>query len=330
MLFSANDAVFDWTVAYLESYRAHNPDLPLAWMPFDDRCERVAALADDYAFTTYEDPAFERLEAIGRTLDLGLTAYGPRWFRRYAAFWGPFERFVYQDCRQLVLCDLTEFVGASEQYGFDLLHFDCAIDQVYEPGPVRREFLRRGRGRGFMSGQWASRRGLFDLETLERFAEECVAVREQMNPRNTDQFFLNYCCDAGTTVSDEANDEAGGERPIVTGHFAEVLGDLCRDAWVRQPGRVYRDQAGVARRWDHGGIDHGKRVPILHWAGLPLSPAMPEAELFYSYRNRRDGAGRRSIDALRRRASRPLLRLADKARRQRQINTLWHRLRGRR
>lgn len=322
--FSANDAVFDWTVGFLESFRAHNPDLPLRWIPFDDRGDRIAALADEYQFTAFEDPSFDRLEAIGESLELGLTPYGPHWFRRFAAFWGPFERFIYLDSRQLVLCDLREFVEAPAEYGFDLLHFDCTLDQVYEPGEVRRAFLRRGRGRGFNSGRWASRRGLFDLETLERFGAECLAVRDQLNPRNTDQFFLNYCCDAGSVR------EGRNERPIVAGHFAEVLGDLCQDAWARQPGRVYRDAAGVFRRWDHGGADHGKRVPILHWAGIQLSPTMPEAELFYTYRNRREPAARRALRSLRRRAERPALRLADRLRRQRQMNTLWHRLRGRR
>ena len=322
LLFSGNDAVFDWAVGFLESVRAHNPSLPLALIPFDGRCDRLHALAGRYDFRVFEDPAFGRLEAIGESLELGLTSYGPRWFRRYAAFWGPFGRFLYLDCRQLALCDLRELIAAPATHGFDLLHFDCAIDQVYEPGPLRSGFLRAGRGRGFLSGLWASRRGLFSLEDLERHAADCLKVRDELNARNTDQAFLNYCCDAGTVA------EGDGSRPIRTGHFAEVLGDCCRDAWARQPGRAVRDAAGVYRRWDHGGIDHGKRIPILHWAGMGLSPAMPEAELFFSYRNRSESRSRRAAAAATHAAARPVLRTADRLRRNRAINTLWHRLRG--
>ncbi|MEM9700819.1 MAG: hypothetical protein AAF907_00075 [Planctomycetota bacterium] len=328
VLFSANDAVFDWSVGFLESFRAHNPDLPLAWIPFDDRVERLAGLAPRYGFTAFEDDSFARLEAIGRSLELGHSPYGPHWFRRFAAFWGPFERFLYLDCRQLVLCDLTEFLHGPAEYGFDLLHFDCTLDQVYESGELRRSFLRKGRGRGFNSGRWASRRGLFDLETLERRGAECVAVRDQLNPRNTDQFFLNYCCDTGTVPTGDGTNEAPAERPIRPGHFAEVMGDLCQSAWARQSGRVFRDEKGVYRRWDHGGEDHAKRAPILHWAGIGLSPAMPEAQLFYRYRNKAESAGTRATARLRHGLIRPAWRWADRARRQRQLNGLWHRLKG--
>ena len=317
--FSANDGALDWAVAFLESFRDHNPGLPLALIPFDERCDRLRNLSERYRFGLFEDPAFGRLETIGERLELGHTSYGPRWFRRYAAWWGPFERFLYLDCRQLVLCDLTEFVTAPGRLGFGLLHFDCAVGQVYEPGPLRTAFLRVGRGRGFNSGRWASRRGLFSLGELEALADDCVRLRGELNPRNTDQAFLNYCCDAG----------APGRAPVRCGHFAEVFGDLCESAWARQPGGVYQDAAGVFRRWDHGGTDHRKRVPILHWAGLPLSAAMPEAELFFAHRDRGRSAARRAGGRLGRRAARPALRLADRLRRHRGFNTLWHSLRTR-
>ena len=38
-------------------------------------------------------------------------------------------------------------------------------------------------------------KGLFTLEEFERLAADALQVREQLNPRNTDQAFFNYCCD---------------------------------------------------------------------------------------------------------------------------------------
>jgi hypothetical protein len=265
--FSANDVVYKWSIAFLNSLRSFNPDLRLILIPFDDRCDRLLQLQDKYKFEIYVDPAFDRLEAIGRAFELGHTLTGPYWFRRYAAFWGVLDRFLYLDVRQLVLGDLTPLITALDRYNFDLLHYDCAIDQVYEPGEFRQELLRQGKGRGFNSGRWAARKGLFSIDEFEELATAALKIRSQLNPRNTDQAFINYCCDL---------------KPIRCGHFAEVIGGLCQNAWARQPGKIYRSDADY-RLWDYGGLDHKKQVILLHWAGYKLSATMPHRNLFDRY-----------------------------------------------
>ena len=78
-------------------------------------------------FEVYTDDSFSRLEAIGEAFELGYTKTGPYWFRRYAAFWGPVEQFMYLDTRQVILADLKPFIQALEQFDFDFLHYDCAL-----------------------------------------------------------------------------------------------------------------------------------------------------------------------------------------------------------
>ena len=80
--------VYDWAIAFLNSYRTFNPDLRLILIPFNDQCDRLLKLQDTYNFEIYTDPSFERLEAIGKAFELGHTPTGPYWFRRYAAYWG--------------------------------------------------------------------------------------------------------------------------------------------------------------------------------------------------------------------------------------------------
>lgn len=309
--FSANDRVYPWARAFLASFRAHNPDLELVLIPFDDACERVLALREEYGFSVYEDAAgFPRLEAIGEALELGHTPTGPRWFRRYAAFWGPLDRFFYLDTRQVVLADLRPALEALDADGFDFLHYDCALDQVYEPGPWRRDLLRRGRARGFLSGMWTARRGLVSLEDFERFGREAVAVREHLNPRNTDQAFINYCVD---------------HSDLRVGHLAEILGGVVSQGWARQPGRLYRD-SGDWRLWDHGGLDHRKRLILLHWAGYRRLESIPHFSLFARYYTRGQGflATRRFSLAL---GLRRVLRLpVDRARAVRSINFAYRQL----
>ncbi|MUL37295.1 hypothetical protein [Gloeocapsopsis dulcis] len=265
--FSANDVVYDWTIAFLNSFRTFNPDLRLILIPFNEQCDRLLQLQERYNFEVYIDPSFPRLEAIGQAFELGHTPTGPYWFRRYAAFWGPLNRFMYLDARQVVLADLKPFIEALDQFGFDFIHYDCAIDQVYEPGVFRQELLRQGRGRGFNSGRWATREGLFSLEEFEHLAAEALKIRDQLNPRNTDQAFINYCCDM---------------KPVCYGHFAEVIGGICHTGWARQPRKIYQ-QDGKYYLWDYGGLDHKKQLFLLHWAGHPLNIFMPHRSVFCNF-----------------------------------------------
>jgi hypothetical protein len=266
--FSANDAVYDWALAFLNSFRRFNPGLPLYLIPFNDNCEKLLELQEKYRFEIYSDPSFVALEQIGKDFELGHSAYGPYWFRRYAAFWGPLDRFMYLDARQVVLDDLTKFIEALDQYGFDFLYYDCAIDQVYEPGPVRTSFLKRGKGRGFNSGRWVTKKGLFSLEEFQQRAAECMQVRDQLNPRNTDQAFINYCVDS--------------RDDIISGHLAEVLGGYCHQGWAGQQGKVYEEN-GQYYLWDYGGLDHKKRLFLLHWAGIERNLIMPKKKVFTNF-----------------------------------------------
>jgi hypothetical protein len=265
--FSANDVVYDWTIAFLNSFRKFNPDLRLILIPFDDRCDRVIALQAKYNFELYIDLTFDRLEAIGQAFELGHTPTGRYWFRRYAAFWGVLDRFLYLDARQVVLGDLIPFLTALDEFDFDFLYYDCAINQVYEPGEFRQQLLRQGKGRGFNSGRWAARKGLFSIEEFERLAADALQIREQLNPRNTDQAFINYCCDLTL---------------LRCGHFAEVIGGICQNSWARQPGKIDRVDE-VYRLWDYGGLDHKKQVILLNWAGYKLNATIPHRHLFDRY-----------------------------------------------
>jgi hypothetical protein len=268
VFFSGNDVVYDWLVAFLNSFRTFNPDLRLVLIPFNNQCERLVRLSDAYGFEVYEDTfSFKRLEAIGRAFELGHTPTGPYWFRRYAAFWGPCDRFMYLDARQVVLANVKPAISALDKFDFELLHFDCALDQVYEPGELRTDLLRAGKARGFNSGRWIARKGLFTIEDFEELASDALKVRHQLNPRNTDQAFINYCCDM---------------KSVRYGHVSEVLGNLCHIHWARQPGTIYQDK-DYFYLWDYGGTDHKKQLLLVHWAGFKLSPIMPNRKIFEKY-----------------------------------------------
>lgn len=266
--FSANDAVYEWAVAFLNSFRAYNHNLRLILIPFNEQCEKLLQLKQQYDFEVYSDPVFQQLEAIGEAFELGYAPTGPYWFRRYASFWGPLDRFMYLDARQVVLADLKPLIESLDRLEFDFLYYDCALDQVYESGSFRQTILRQGRGRGFNSGRWISRKGLFSIEEFERLAVEALKIRDQLNRRNTDQAFINYCCDSSA---------------IRLGHLAEVVGGICQNGWARQSGAIYQS-GGSFYLWDYGGLDHKKQVILLHWAGYKLNAFFPHRKIFERFR----------------------------------------------
>lgn len=302
----ANDVVLPWFRVFLGSFRHYNRELQLCLIPFDDRsveCERLCTAAGGIV---HSDPAaFRALEEIGTQLELGHSSYGPHWFRRYAAFDGPFDVFAYLDCRITVLADVRPFVTASLDHDVSLVHYDTGIDQVYNDGPIRRAFCRDGLGHGFFSGMWASRRGLFSLGQMQAAAGKLVEVRDQMNARNTDQFFINYLCDSNQ---------------VRTCHIADLDGTLAHSCWAGERTQVYRDADGVWRRWNFGGHDHRKRLMFMNWAGMRLSPAMPHFAVHAQFREPQPGPVGRLSEFVRGVAGRGFQRL----RGNRKLNGLYH------
>ncbi|MCS4040854.1 hypothetical protein [Salinibacter ruber] len=260
----ANDEVYEWTVAFLESFRAHNPDLPLYLIPFDDRCDRIAGLTSKYKFKTFEHDSFDTLESIGEQLEIGVTPTGPHWFRRFASFWGPLDEFIYLDCRMVVLADVAPLVHALDIYDCDFLHFEGGLDQVYEPGPVRTRLVRDRCAQGFNSGRWVTKKDLFSREQMQNVATELVRHRDQMNRRNTDQFFLNYLVHTSDARYASVHD---------------LLPEVSRLTWPRIPGTIYQEN-GNYKVWSYGRPEHETQAVLMHWAGISRKPGMERRWLF--------------------------------------------------
>ena len=302
----ANDVVARWLSAFVRSFRTYNPELPLCLIPFDEsssECERLIRGAGGTLFR--EHAIFAELERIGALLETGVTPTGPRWFRRYAAFFGPFEYFAYLDCRMVILGDLHPFAVASSTYDVPLVHYDTAINQVYGTGSIRTMLCRNGLGHGFLSGMWSSRKGLFTLGDMAETAESLRQVRDQMNRRNTDQFFVNYLCDS---------------RGLRTCHLADLDARYAHSAWANDRGSLYEDANGTWRKWDFGGLQHKREVPFVHWAGIQLHPSMPHYKLHRRFRGYRVSVSQ----AIAERLMRPMGQLVRCLRGNRRLNSFYH------
>ncbi len=274
----ANDEVYEWTVAFLESFRTHNPDLPLYLIPFDERCDRLSDRQSTYKFQVFRHESFGFLESIGERLELGVTPIGPHWFRRFASVWGPLDEFIYLDCRMVVLADVAPLISALDAYECDFLHFEGGLDQVYDAGPIRTELVVDHRAQGFNSGRWITKKGVFSRAQMKAAADDLVEHRDQMNRRNTDQFFLNYLVHTSDVRYASVHD---------------LMPEVSRLTWPRIPGTIYRDGDSY-KVWSHGRPEHDTQVVLMHWAGIGKSPGMERRWLFRRFWFRSKSVGERA------------------------------------
>src|ERR1041385_3167220 len=123
LYFLANDRVLNWSIAFLESVRSHEPELRLVMIPFDSRIDEIARLADQYRFEIFDHRSLSELDEIGKT-------FYPTWeiwqrtFRKFAVFWGPLERFIFSDVDIVHLEGVQQYADAFERSGLDLLYSD--------------------------------------------------------------------------------------------------------------------------------------------------------------------------------------------------------------
>ena len=209
----ANDRIYDQLVALLNSIEVNGGKaLPVCVYPYDDNTERIKAeiaqrpnvqlfderevidLWDNFAKSAWEPhpTAKERWLKAGSK---GYHRFGTH--RRYCAFDGPFDRFIYMDGDTLLMSPLDRVFAQLDNYDcvvYDFQHKD--ITHVYEvTSPKLLEIFSQERLNQeiFCSGFYGSKKGLFDGERRNWLIEQLRAGEaEIVYPMAVDQPLLNY------------------------------------------------------------------------------------------------------------------------------------------
>lgn len=284
----ANDRYLEWTIALLESIRAWNPDLPIRFLPFDDRCARTAALAARYRFSVEEPASLAWLDGVGRRLRPagGGDGLPVGTYRRFACFWGAFDEFVFVDSDVVVTCDLDRVIDSLDRTGADLSYMHAAsLDVVYADAAALPGTSTPPRV-GINGGVWAARRGVVSEQGFRAVAARLEPHRQQII--NSDQTVLSYLVDS-SSLAVTRFDQPGA---VDLGYPHGWL--WAGDTWDGVPFSVER-RAGlpVLRAL-------GRDAAIVHWAGCALTAGMAHRRLWREYRWR-GGAPRarlhRAVDA---------------------------------
>jgi hypothetical protein len=182
----------EWLAANLVySIRRSGCTLPISLIPYDDDLPVDPGLLAEARLLRVEDFPNE-----ARALMAGLNRLWPRTsvglFRRFLAWYGPYDEFIYSDNDIVALGDWTTYLDHLE--GFDLVHADeeyttGGIFNYYDPSAIQREFGTGALDSLVTAGHFASRKK-DDMTAL--FARTIAWIREHPKiAREHDQAFLH-------------------------------------------------------------------------------------------------------------------------------------------
>lgn len=205
----ANDHVYDQLIALLNSIEVHlGTDFPVCILPYDDQVEKLAMmLAERPHCTLYKDQAIiDKWDTYVKAIwDAHPTAQA-RWesryhrlgtHRRYCAFDGPFDQFIYMDADTLLMGDISQIWSQLETHDWVTYDFQYKqLHHVYEANSPRLNQIfspEQLRQTIFCSGFYGSKRQVFSEPQLTDCLE-CLQAGDAdiLYPMAPDQTILNY------------------------------------------------------------------------------------------------------------------------------------------
>ncbi|MBD2201095.1 sugar transferase [Calothrix sp. FACHB-1219] len=279
----ANDYVFDQLVALLNSIDAIlGKDIPVCIYPFDDKTQRIAdEIAKRPNVFIYDDQEsinswdqFMLSAAPERLNRSKFRLYGAH--RRFCAFDGPFDKFIYLDADTLVMNSLATVFEKLDSYDFVVYDFQFKdVSKVYKVNsPKLREVFPQFRidSEIFCSGFYGSKHGIFNSEQRESLL---------LYLQNGDREILY---------------EGAGEQPLL--NYMVMRANLATYNFAQQLPSDEATGCSISSKHfeerEHILYDRGNRLTYLHYIGIPpnIHQAVcageniefPYRELFLYYR----------------------------------------------
>lgn len=268
--FLANNKVFEQVVAFLRSFRTHNPTIPLCLIPFDDNFEKISALKDAYSFSIFDN---RELLASADAISAHFHGHVLGTYRKLVAWEGPFDSFIYIDVDTIVL-DSIDFAFENLKYApyvashSNIENIRCWVwkDNIYEKNILTPPQIGFSTNTGF----FASVRGLFPMKHCLAKVKGALELKDSMELMCMEQPFLNYL--------------------VVTSGYAYTSLLVLRTAGLA-PDAKLEFWAGIPdARFDNGKFHspYGLPVFLVHWAGkwqnLANIDELPYRELWEFYR----------------------------------------------
>jgi len=175
----ANDKVFDWLLAFLESYRETNAAVPLHVIPFDDNVSQTRRAAAAYGAEFFEGDTV-RVDALAKRL-YPFFPHHRRRLRKLLALSLPCDRVVYMDVDTILFRNLENVFGALQPGETDFVVASPSDDYVFNKRHADYPFLRDAMR--FNDGFFLTSRDVLSLSDFERVVDADADVFHRVRKR---------------------------------------------------------------------------------------------------------------------------------------------------
>lgn len=200
----ANDKVYDQLIALLNSIEVIlGSNTPVCIYPFDDQLQQIQAeIVNRPNVFIYEDSTsiqrwdeFMEAAAPERLNRKKFRLYGAH--RRFCAFDGPFEKFIYMDADTLVMNSLDAVFQKLEKSDFVVYDFQfidpTKVYNIDSPKLLKVFEQNRLESEIFCSGFYGSQQGLFEQNTREWLLDKLQSGEAEILYEGAgEQPLLNY------------------------------------------------------------------------------------------------------------------------------------------
>jgi len=261
--FLANDRLFEPVVAFLNSLRAHNPEIPLCLIPYDKNTSRIQALASRYNFSTLDDGVLlSRCDAISILFHNRIRGH----YRKIAAWSGIFDEFLYIDIDTVVLKSVDIVFPLLGQYDVVTAHSNVPEsrmfvwkDSIRSNSELTASEIDYAANTGFI----LSKLGLFAESGIDSLVKRAKELTPHMELECVEQPLLNYLIVKSThqyTSLRRLNEQSS-------------TGKLPEECWAGDVGWEI-ENSGICRY-----RGRASDVLFVHWSGV-MVPRKWERRLF--------------------------------------------------
>lgn len=218
----SNDVVIDQVIALINSIKAnYSNDISICIIPYNDEIEKLRTIIPQFenVFIFEDQKSIQKWDHFIRDIHQIFLAYPfqdkpkrrietPTMHRKYCAFDGLFERFIYIDTDTLVMKPLDHVFKALDTYDFVVHDFQRETDRQKKTVQSFFNALKADYSseedlylRFHCGGFWASHRKLFTEADLAFFLDEVKAgdaeafraeIRGELIAQLLEQTMLNY------------------------------------------------------------------------------------------------------------------------------------------
>jgi hypothetical protein len=190
--FVANDRVIEMTIAFLNSFRKYNPEIPLCLIPFRNDLDQLRKLQSKYKFIIYNDHDF-----LTFCDEISIQFHGKIMghYRKLAIWQGPFDEFVYIDIDMLVLKNIDFVYQILNYYDFITSWSNLAStekwvwkESIYESNVLNQEQIKYAANTGFI----VSKKTAITPDDIKAKLASALQLKKYMELRCIDQPLINY------------------------------------------------------------------------------------------------------------------------------------------